>query len=606
MFKLIKSSFSLDLRTLALYRVLMGIIVMLDVLNRVPDLRAFYTDSGLIPRATFVSSMAQPWSFSLHLANGGVGFIAILMLIHFLTGLFMSLGLFSRWATIGAYLLTVSQHNRNWLVNNGGDDLLRSLLFISIFLPLARVFSMDSALTENKLEGEKEHFSTWGLTIYLQAFVVYYFSYLLKISPIWREDYTALAYSLRLDIFATPLTHLFYSSELVSKTMTVFTIWLEFAGPLLLVFCFLAGRRWWIVRLAVIALFYSLHIGIFASMKIGLFPFICMAMWTMFIPGEAWEWMKERLRAKNFHRLTIYYDQHCNFCKKSVLILKEYFLLSEVGVHKAQDFPEILEMMGKGNSWVIVNEDGKRFQHMEAMVELMRHSPLLRYVRWFFATPFMMSFGNHFYRWIASHRPFMSHFTQRLEFRSLKKKFSWMAWPYNILGALVFISLLMWNVISIRSWRVKAPWAQTIVRYLHIYQEWNMFAPYPKLDNIWIEVPGTLTSGQQIDLLTGQSLADPQKDKSFYRAVRNEQWRKFFLNLAGNTTNTKLYGGYLCRKYNEIGERLIPDTTLRYLDVKVMSQLNYPDGMKGPSKSALVWHHYCFDADFKKFVPQKP
>lgn len=605
MFKIIKSSFSLDLRTLALYRVLLGVIVMCDVLVRVPYLRDFYTDTGLIPRATFVSTMAQPWSFSLHLANGGVFYIALLMLMHLLCGLSLSLGFLTRWATIGAYVLTVSQHNRNWLLNNGGDDLLRSLLFISIFLPLARVFSMDSALTENKLEGEKAHFSTWGLTMYLQAFVVYYFSYLLKTSPIWREDYTALAYSLRLDIFATPFTHLFYSSQLVSKLMTMFTIWLEFGGPLLLIFCFLAGRSWWIVRLLVITLFFGLHLGIFASMKIGLFPFICLAMWTLFIPGEAWERVKCGLRARNFHRLTIYYDQDCNFCKKSVLILKEFFLLSEVAVHRAQQFPEIFELMGRGNSWVIVNDEGKRFLRMEAMVELMRYSPILQYVRGFFATSFMITLGDRLYRWIASNRPFMSHFTQRLEFRSLKKTFAWLSWPYNILGALIFSSLLMWNVASVRSWKVRAPWAQTIVRYLHLYQEWNMFAPYPKLDNIWIEAPGTLTSGQQLDLLTGHSLADPQKDKSFYAAVGSEQWRKFFLNLAGNTTNTKLFGGYLCRKYNDVGERWVAGSTLRYLDVRVMSQLNYPDGSKGPVKAALTWHHYCFDADFKKFVPQK-
>ena len=46
----------------------------------------------------------------------------------------MVLGYKTRWAVFGAYLMTVSVHNRNWLVNNGGDDILRSILFLSIFL----------------------------------------------------------------------------------------------------------------------------------------------------------------------------------------------------------------------------------------------------------------------------------------------------------------------------------------------------------------------------------------------------------------------------------------------------------------------------------------
>ena len=132
----VKRTIGLDYRSLALYRCLMGLIVISDVVYRLPDLVNFYTDVGLVPRSIFVSEMGMPWSLSFHLANGSLSFAVLMFAIHFLFGLMLVFGYKTRWAMIGAYLMTVSVHNRNWLVNNGGDDILRAILFISIFLPL--------------------------------------------------------------------------------------------------------------------------------------------------------------------------------------------------------------------------------------------------------------------------------------------------------------------------------------------------------------------------------------------------------------------------------------------------------------------------------------
>jgi hypothetical protein len=112
-------------------------------------------------------------------------------------------GFKSTWAMIGAFLMCVSVHNRNWLVNNGGDDIMRALLFLSIFLPLNRYFSIDSALRKDKNRTRKSHFSFWGLAFFVQVFAIYFVSYIRKDHPIWRKDFTAVFFSSRLDIFAT-------------------------------------------------------------------------------------------------------------------------------------------------------------------------------------------------------------------------------------------------------------------------------------------------------------------------------------------------------------------------------------------------------------------
>ena len=47
----LKAPFTLDLRSLALLRMGLGGLVVLDVLLRLRDLTTFYTDAGVLPRA---------------------------------------------------------------------------------------------------------------------------------------------------------------------------------------------------------------------------------------------------------------------------------------------------------------------------------------------------------------------------------------------------------------------------------------------------------------------------------------------------------------------------------------------------------------------------
>jgi uncharacterized membrane protein YphA (DoxX/SURF4 family) len=244
--KFIQKTFGLDYRSLALYRFLIGIIVMADVLTRLPDLTNFYTDIGLVPRTLFMSEMTMPWSFSLHFANGSFWFAAIMFGIHLIIGMMVALGYKTRWAMLGAYILTTSVHNRNWLVNNGGDDILRAILFISIFLPLNKYFSLDSALKKKSNDSKDEHFSTWGLSFFLQVFAIYFVSFLLKDHPIWRSEFTAVYFSSRLDIFATPIGIWMREFPGFQKFSTLFTIYVEWLGPLLLVGSFIFGRFWWV------------------------------------------------------------------------------------------------------------------------------------------------------------------------------------------------------------------------------------------------------------------------------------------------------------------------------------------------------------------------
>ena len=600
----LKKTFSFDDRSMALYRVLIGIVVMADVIYRLEDLTNFYTDIGIIPRALFLNEMAMPWSFSLHLGNGSFGFAVIMFSIHLILGLLMTLGYKTRWATLGAFIMTVSVHNRNWLVNNGGDDVLRAILFLSIFLPLNRCFSIDSAM-QNEKKPTNDYFSAWTLTFFLQVFVIYFVSYILKNHPIWRNDFTAVFYSGRLDIFATPLAIWMRNYPFLEKFSTIFSIYLEWLGPILLVGSFLFSKYWWVVRTVLVALFISFHFGIFLTMNIGLFTFIAMAMWTLFLPGPFWDRIQNFFRKKSFNMVTIYFDGECNFCQKGVRIIREFFLLPETKIQVAQDNPDVYKDMLKNNSWVVVNEKKERFFHFNAWIELLRHSPLLFIFARFFSIKPCASTGGMIYHWVSNNRPLMGKMSQFLNYQSPKKEIVTLKWIGEIAGAFMFVTLLMWNLTTIKKYQIKAPFFQNVTRWLHLYQEWNMFAPYPKMDNIWVEIPGTLSDGTEIELLTGSRDIFSIKDQAFYEIIPNEHWRKFYLNLSERNDYARYYGGYLCRMWNDRKIQHVPETTLRKMEIIVYSQLNLPTGDKGGISRKLSWKHWCFDEDFNRDNPKK-
>src|SRR3546814_11387394 len=68
----------IDLRTLALFRIVLGLVLLWCVLSCFRDLTAFWTDSGVMPRAWMIESDSR-WRLSLYLINGQTWFVAPLL-----------------------------------------------------------------------------------------------------------------------------------------------------------------------------------------------------------------------------------------------------------------------------------------------------------------------------------------------------------------------------------------------------------------------------------------------------------------------------------------------------------------------------------------------
>ena len=100
------SWWSLDLRALALMRMLYGAILVIDVLIRASDLLAHYTDLGLAPRDFILQNYQDPWQFSVYLANGQLAYVAALFAVAAGAGFCLTIGYHTRVSALICWMGT--------------------------------------------------------------------------------------------------------------------------------------------------------------------------------------------------------------------------------------------------------------------------------------------------------------------------------------------------------------------------------------------------------------------------------------------------------------------------------------------------------------------
>lgn len=139
----LQQSWSLDLRSLGLFRVGLALVILGDLALRARYLTEHYTDMGVYPRKAFFELWEGPTTWTIHTASGDLWFQVLIFAVHAFFALWLLVGYRTKLSTIVLWFLTVSLHNRHSSINSAADDLLRMVLFWSMFLPLDRYWSWD-------------------------------------------------------------------------------------------------------------------------------------------------------------------------------------------------------------------------------------------------------------------------------------------------------------------------------------------------------------------------------------------------------------------------------------------------------------------------------
>lgn len=274
-----------DPRALAALRIGVGLLAFADLLLRSRNLTAFYTDAGVLPRAVLRERSPALARVSLHALSGAAWFEAALFVLAGAAALALAAGYRTRLATLVSAVLLASLHARNPLVVSAGDSLLRRLLLWGLFLPLGARWSVDAASRRN----DDRHATTTdrvasvaSAALLLQVLLVYVVNAAFKLRGDRWVGGDGVRYVFSLDQFLVGVGPLLAASPAALVALGYAWLALLVLSPLLVLS---TGRT----RAALTGLLVAGHLGMAATLLLGLFPWICIVALLPFLPPAVWD-----------------------------------------------------------------------------------------------------------------------------------------------------------------------------------------------------------------------------------------------------------------------------------------------------------------------------
>jgi hypothetical protein len=288
-------NFSLDLRSLALMRIGMGLWILVDLLIRLPDIAKFHSSDSYVPISLLPSPHYMSSHFGLYRYFDTLVSVEALFVVQAVLAIALILGFWTRLTAIVSWWLLVCLQHRTPLLLDGGDIHFKIMMLFSCFLPLGEVWSLDARrkLRDLSTDEERPRFAiqnavTAGWT--LQLCIFYFFAAVLKSDPEWRVQGDALFYTLSIEQFATEFARTLTDYPGLLRFLSFGALFIEFTAPLFFVFPIWNGLS----RSIGIFLVLALHSGIALTLHLGLFMPACFVVLLGLIPNWLWESILQR------------------------------------------------------------------------------------------------------------------------------------------------------------------------------------------------------------------------------------------------------------------------------------------------------------------------
>ncbi|NIP85312.1 MAG: hypothetical protein GTO03_07040, partial [Planctomycetales bacterium] len=127
----VEQVFGIDLRSLAAFRIGMGLLLLSDLFCRGQQIAAHYTDLGVLPRGARIAiydmgdQTGLRYWWSLHMFSGEYLLQLLLFVVAAVFAGWLLIGYRTRLATIASWILLISLASRNPMLLDGGDVLLQ-------------------------------------------------------------------------------------------------------------------------------------------------------------------------------------------------------------------------------------------------------------------------------------------------------------------------------------------------------------------------------------------------------------------------------------------------------------------------------------------------
>lgn len=295
---------SVDPRSLGLFRILFGLVLLLDLARRWTELDVWYTNSGLLPNHTLLWRPPTGRTFSLFFTVSTVTEAHVGFVLCGLVYLMFILGYRTPWAQFLTLLARVSLNTRLAVLENGGDMVMDLLCVFTLVLPLGTRFSIDSVAVSKRDGLASGEVPEWArrpvvslamLGLVLQFAAIYFFNAISKSGPTWRDG-SAVHFALHQDKLVTWLG-VWMREGLpvpVLRFLTRATLATEWTAFLLIITpIFVSQSR----QLAVCAL-PLLHLGFGLGLNLGGFSPAMMSFFALLLSGNDWDALSLRFGAR--------------------------------------------------------------------------------------------------------------------------------------------------------------------------------------------------------------------------------------------------------------------------------------------------------------------
>jgi len=394
---------TVDARSLGLGRIGLALILLFDLVRRIPDLTLFYSNEGLIPNHMMMWRPPTQWMFSFFFILSHPDEVAVGFLVCGLVYLLLMVGWRTRLMHFLALICVLSLHGRVTLLENGGDWMLGELTLWTAFLPTGRRFSIDALRASLRARrettaaqladrvgmdasGSVNVVSLAVLALALQIANSYIFNAVHKGGPTWREG-TAVHYVMHQDRMCTWLAVWIrpHMTLWLSRLMS----WSALATEAILPIMLLSPVQKTPARRVAILGIIGLHLGFQLFINLGVFSFAMIGYTPFLLTGPDWEAFA-RFAQRRKQRLTAYFDAGCGVCFQIARIWSRCDLLGRITFKSSADLagpgdapagvtPELL-----ARTLVVVDEvTGVKYTRADAVAQVLRAFP----VGWLWSLP---------------------------------------------------------------------------------------------------------------------------------------------------------------------------------------------------------------------------
>lgn len=579
--------FGIDLRSLALLRCGLALVLLVQLLQLLPDLLRLYSDDGVMSRA-WIINVAGPWRWSLHFLNGSAVFVALLWLLQLAAALLLLAGWRTRLAAIVSFLLYASLMNRNPVVTTEADAWLLSLLFWLALLPAGSRYAVDAA-RQPALQGPARHLSWASAGLVLQILAVFTVTALAQRGAEWQEQHSALYYALSIEADATPLGRWLLQFPQVLSFLTMGVWWTSLLAPLLALVPLWTGA----LRTLAIVVLLLLQLGLLLLFQLGALPWLGLAALAGLVGGGFWDWRAQALAQRHPVSPRVFYDRDCDSCARCVRLLQQFLILPRLELAPAQDNARARALFEANRSWVVIDGDERAHLRWAGLVVLLRQSPLFWPLAGLAAHPRLQAAGDRLVARLTAAPPPRAIAVAAAADTPLP-------WTLQGLAAAVLLLLVLANLAGpLRL--LPADLGRSVdglVQLLRLDQPWTRWAPAPPKEHGWLVAAGRTADGSEVDLL------DPEGRAPDYTATARPRqrpggprWQLLERRLAEERYVDQLphYARYLCRRWNEqSGEQPI-GFRITYM----LKRTPPTDGPPSPVEQDVLWRQDCGGEGFR-------